>query len=143
MIFFIQKLSPTDHEEDDHGSFIQAHDGLLNGFYGILLTIWSTCFIESWKRKEEIIRHFWANEKEAAMVDDERTDQFLYKNVYDDISFNKIKTRVEPEKFALYYKKTISGLCVAIAVGLMSAHIYTNGYFANVLKTAEEGSEEE
>ena len=36
-------------------SFKDAIDTDMNGLFGILLSIWATCFLESWRRKQKII----------------------------------------------------------------------------------------
>jgi hypothetical protein len=73
-----------------HG-FENSQDGTLNGVFGILMTIWSSAFIESWKRKEKVIRYYWAIEEASISKDDERTEQFKFSHLYNDISFNKEK----------------------------------------------------
>ena len=49
-IFFYQLY--TYYETRD---FEKALDTPYNGIYGLFVTFWATCFIESWKRKQKII----------------------------------------------------------------------------------------
>jgi hypothetical protein len=79
-------------------------DGTLNGVYGIFLTLWSTAFIESWKRKEKVIKYYWAIDEDTIAKSDERTDQFKFNNFYNDVTSNKEKKRVPPSKVAYYSK---------------------------------------
>jgi hypothetical protein len=37
------------------GNFTDAIDTDMNGLFGIVLSIWATCFLESWRRKQRTI----------------------------------------------------------------------------------------
>jgi anoctamin-10 len=67
-LFFFQCYHWYNHDLD------RAADGSLNAVFGILLSLWSTAFIESWKHKEKVIKFYWAVEKKTIEKDDERTD---------------------------------------------------------------------
>mgnify|MGYP006978364043 CR=1 FL=1 len=64
--------------------------------------------------------------------------EFIFKNVYDDLSFNKVKQRVEPDKKKIYQREAINLFCLAISIGLMTGHIYFNGKFTAELESDNE-----
>lgn len=56
----------------------QAMDTDVNGIFGLFLVLWATCFVESWKRKQNIIQHYWDCSENSFSSQDERTDDFLF-----------------------------------------------------------------
>ena len=52
---------------------IESFDTSLSFIFGIFTAIWSAAFIESWKRTELVIIHYWAIDKQMLRTDDERT----------------------------------------------------------------------
>ena len=36
-----------------------AIDTDMNGLYGIFIAVWASCFLESWRKKQEILRYVW------------------------------------------------------------------------------------
>jgi hypothetical protein len=40
-------------------NFEQILDNSFNGYFGLAMIIWSTCFNESWKRKQTTINFYW------------------------------------------------------------------------------------
>ena len=79
-------------------SLDKSVDGTFNGIYGIFLTLWSTAFVESWKRKEKVIKYYWAIDDATIEKSDERKDQFKFSNFYNDVTLDKEKKRVPPNK---------------------------------------------
>ena len=136
IIIFVWQMVHT--VKNNENSLDNSQDGTLNGIFGIFLTIWSSFFIESWKHKEKIIRHHWCIEQGDLQSSDERKEEFVFKNVYDDLSFNKVKQRVEPDKKKIYRREAINLFCLAISIGLMTGHIYFNGKFTAELKSENE-----
>jgi len=41
------------------GNFSDAIDTDMNGLFGIVLSLWATCFLESWRRKQRTIQYYW------------------------------------------------------------------------------------
>ena len=40
-------------------NFQDAIDTDMNGLFGLFLAIWASCFLESWRQKQEIIKYVW------------------------------------------------------------------------------------
>ena len=64
-----------------------------NGPFGLFLVIWATCFVESWKRKQKTIQYYWNCSSNSFSKQDERTDDFLF---YD--NYNENTDKIEKEK---------------------------------------------
>ena len=47
-----------------------------NGVFGLVLAIWATCFLESWKRKQKTICYLWNCTNNSYSSADERKIQF-------------------------------------------------------------------
>ena len=45
--------TPIQNDED-------RNDSALNGLYAIVIALWSTWFVESWKQKEEYLIQSWS-----------------------------------------------------------------------------------
>ena len=43
-----------------------------NGVFGLILAVWATCFLESWKRKQKTICYLWDCSNQAYTKADER-----------------------------------------------------------------------
>jgi hypothetical protein len=56
----------------------------MNGIYGLIVAIWATLFVISWKRKQKMIQHIWSCQNNAFSKIDERKDEFKFFNVYND-----------------------------------------------------------
>ena len=41
------------------GEFSKSIDTDMNGAFGIFLSIWATCFLESWRKKQRNIQYYW------------------------------------------------------------------------------------
>ena len=61
--------------------------------------------------------------------DDERKNEFKYNVVYNNISFNKKKNKVEPKIFWVLFYKAMALLALFAVIGSMIVYIYLNGYF--------------
>ena len=44
------------------GELSVALDTPYNAVFGIFITFWATCFVESWKRKQKVIQYLWSCE---------------------------------------------------------------------------------
>ena len=72
-------------------------DNEFNGIYGLFLSIWSTLFIQSWKNKQEMIIFYWNLTEEMVKVDDERTSDFKFNMVFNEITKDMQKTQMVPK----------------------------------------------
>jgi hypothetical protein len=66
------------------GKWTYALDSPMNGIYGILVAIWATLFVISWKRKQKMITHMWSCQNNAFSAIDERKDEFKFYNIFND-----------------------------------------------------------
>ena len=61
-----------ERKEETGESFVPAYyasvDSYWNYLYVIVLGVWSTIYIESWKRKQNTIKHLWASEERGALL---------------------------------------------------------------------------
>ena len=81
ILFFYQiNRYETGKTEDIKG----ALDSNMNGVFGLLVAIWATLFVESWKRKQRTIQYLWACSDKSFSPIDERTDKFKYLTVYNE-----------------------------------------------------------
>lgn len=71
-------------------------DNEFNGLYGLFLSIWSTMFIQSWKKKQEMIRFYWNISDEMVKKDDERAEDFKFNLVFNEVTLDKQKTQMVP-----------------------------------------------
>ena len=65
-------------------SFKDAIDTDMNGLFGILLSIWATCFLESWRRKQKIIQYMWNCSDNSFSKQDERKDDFKFYYIFNE-----------------------------------------------------------
>ena len=71
------------------------------------------------------------------LADDERTDQFIFKNVFDEISSYKVKQRVKPKNKDIMTYWVVNGVCLVFSIGLMTSHIFLNGHLTKQLEDKE------
>ena len=62
----------------------EALDSPMNGVYGLIVALWATLFVISWKRKQKMIQHIWCCQNNAFSKIDERKDEFKYYNTFND-----------------------------------------------------------
>ena len=67
-----------------------ALDTEYNGVFGLLVALWASFFVESWKRKQKYIQHIWNCSDKSFSKVDEREDEFKYYSRY-----NEITNRIE------------------------------------------------
>ena len=108
---------------------IESFDSSLTFIFGIFTALWSAAFIESWKKTERIIIYYWAVDEKMLKEDDEREEEFKYNHVYNNISFRKMKKKVEPKTIWVLFYKALALLALFCVVGSMIVYIYLNGYF--------------
>jgi len=44
---------------EEEKAYINAYDGNVGAYYAIIVGIWATAFVESWKRKQNILSDTW------------------------------------------------------------------------------------
>ena len=79
-------------------------------------------------------------ERETIEKDDERTEQFIYSHFYNDISLNREKRKVSPNKIDYCKKYTIIVSFLFIVVAMMSFYVYFNGFLTTMVETTEHGT---
>jgi hypothetical protein len=105
-----------------------ALDNISNGVFGIFVSIWSSFFIESWKKVQTKIQFFWALDSQTVDKDDERTEVFKYSMVYNEITYDKEKKKVEPPKATVRYYQ-IGGIgALIIIIALTVSYFLIDGW---------------
>ena len=61
-------------------------DNKINAVYAIFVAIWASLFTVSWTNKETIISFLWQAEGDIVDKDDERTEEFKFNWVFNDIT---------------------------------------------------------
>lgn len=99
-----------------------ALDSEVNVFIGLLITLWATLFVESWKRKQRTIQYIWNCKDISFSRQDERAETFQYYEVYNHRTGNVEKHR----RLIAFCKDTIyrifSFLCLLIVIAVMIAY---------------------
>lgn len=75
----------------DKGEMKEALDTWENGIFGLFVSIWATCFLESWKRKQRTIQFLWNCSDNSYSRQGERTEEFLSYDVFNHYT-NHIET---------------------------------------------------
>ena len=52
--------------------FAETIDTPYNAIFGIIISIWATLFVESWKRNEKIILYYWDSKEKNQEKQDSR-----------------------------------------------------------------------
>ena len=69
-IYYGVKLKVTEPDLNGIARYYDSVDQWENYPYVIMLALWSTWYIESWKRKQNTIKHIWAAEERLADISD-------------------------------------------------------------------------
>ena len=104
-------------------------DNEFNGIYGLFLSIWSTLFIQSWKKKQEMIIFYWNLSEEMVKKDDERTSDFKFNMVFNEITKDMQKTQMVPKAKELRKQNMISYLYLFIVTLVLAVYVYFDGLF--------------
>lgn len=113
------------HKED----LTDMVDNYGNAFYGLMISIWASLMIESWKNTEKIIAFEWAIEKQALKKDDERVHDFKYNWVFNDTSNTKQKQRLIPNNSEMFVSRFGQIISIILTVFVMILYVW----FDNVL----------
>ena len=85
-IWQMYNLSQPGHDLD------KSIDSAYNGLFGIVLAIWSSIFIESWKHKQSRLLHEWdMSSMESVLMNDERKGKFKFMWEYNSDTNSKSK----------------------------------------------------
>ena len=79
----------------EKGNMIEALDTPWNNLLGVLLAIWASLFVESWRAKERKLMFEWDMDTPADFLgNDEREGQYKYQNEYNPDVNTKMKVSV-------------------------------------------------
>lgn len=70
----------------DTGEVSASLDTQVNGIFGFVVALWAAIFLESWKRKQRTIQYLWNCSESAFSRADERTEEFSYYTIYNEIT---------------------------------------------------------
>jgi hypothetical protein len=110
----------------------------MNGVYGLIVAIWATLFVISWKRKQKMIQHIWSCQNNAFSKIDERKDEFKFFNVYNDRTKQTEITKIEKSPFRKMMLRI--GSYIALLLVLAAMIIYQYIIFDTKGKRDEEGN---
>jgi len=94
----------------------------VNALIGLLITVWATLFVESWKRKQRTIQYLWNCKDISFSRQDERDETFKFYEVYNHRTGNIEKHRkvITTCRDLLY--RAVSAACLIVIVYLMIAY---------------------
>ena len=82
-------------EFNDTKNMIKALDTSWNTIFGILIALWASLFVESWRSKQNRLIFEWDMDTPADVLgNDERIGEFRYQEAYDPDVNKKMKIRV-------------------------------------------------
>lgn len=120
------------------GDLTEVIDSPYNGIYGIFVSIWSTMFIQSWKKKEKLIRFYWDIKPEDMQKDDERTDDFKFNMVFNELTQQKQKIKLKPNPKKMMMLNGIGRLYLLIVACVLAIYVYLDGFFSTKLESHAE-----
>ena len=128
------------------GNIDKALDTPYNSLFGLFVTFWATCFVESWRRKQKIIQYLWTCEDSSFKMVDERTEEFKYYNYYNP-AINQVEKIAQkmPKKLKRIYQ-LLTYLLLLIIISAMVIHrkmISDNKYTVDEKGNAEGDMTEE
>lgn len=93
-----------------------AKDSKYNAILGLLIALWATIFVESWKRVQKRITYMWNCSDKSFDKKDEREEDFLYYNFfnYRTEKFEKLKKDIRFYKDCGYKFGSALGLAACI-----------------------------
>ena len=100
-----------------------AIDSSMNAAFGFFLTIGASLFIESWRKTQAIIKYMWALDAHIMQKNDERTEDFQFSLIYNDVTHRKEKKKVMPPalKLKLY---NAGGIFALVAIILLTVFYF-------------------
>lgn len=113
-----------------YGDFKTALDSNMNGVFGLFVSIWATIFVESWKRKQRTIQYIWGCSDKSFSPIDERTQEFKYLSVYNEITDRIVKMEISINKWENY------GISLGKFTFLMTV-IFSMAFYQNIILTTK------
>jgi hypothetical protein len=86
----------------------------MNGLFGIFLSVWATCFLESWKRKQRNIQYYWNCGDASFSPQDERADDFKFYFFYNEDTDSLEKIPKAPHFWRRKMRQTLSFLMIIL-----------------------------
>jgi hypothetical protein len=86
----------------------------MNGIFGIFLSVWATCFLESWKRKQRNIQYYWNCGDASFSPQDERSDDFKFYFFYNEDTDSLEKVPKKPKFWPRKMRQTLSFLMIIL-----------------------------
>jgi hypothetical protein len=81
------------------GNMGTALDSSYNGIFGIIVSLWATAFVESWRKKETYLIHAWDLDSVQEVLKNDECKEFKYEMVYNSQTNTKMKEEVKPSKW--------------------------------------------
>jgi hypothetical protein len=101
------------------GELSKSIDTTTNGIFGLIVAIWATLFLESWKQKQRTIQYLWNCSDISYSKADER-DEFKYYEIYNEVTDKVEKFRKRPNKFGAALRDVVSYFfCFLVIVAMV------------------------
>jgi hypothetical protein len=120
-------------EVGGEGKLQYGLDSEVNVLIGLLITLWATVFVESWKRKQRTIQYLWNCKDISFSKQDERDETFKFYEV-----FNHRTGNVEKHRRVLATCKDIAYRGASLACLVAIVYIMT-AYRGMLRESKEEG----
>lgn len=101
----------------------------MNGLFGIFLSIWATCFLESWRRKQRNIQYYWNCGDNSFSPQDERSDDFKFYFFYNEDTDSLEKIPKSPPFWGRKFRQTLSFCMIILVVVTMTLYGRVKGFF--------------
>lgn len=77
------------------GDMLESIDTEYNGLYGLFLAIWSSIFVEGWRRKQNRMIFEWDMKSlEDVLQNDERKGKYHYMSQYNSETNTKVRSEI-------------------------------------------------
>lgn len=97
------------------GKMDLALDSVYNGLFGILVSIWATVFVESWKHKQQTLIHLWDLDSIQEILKNDEMKKYKYVNSYCTETHTKQKRPISQDHRIL---KVWNALYMLFATGI-------------------------
>lgn len=113
----------------ENGDINAVIDSKYNGIYGFFVSIWSSIFIASWRKKQAAINFYWDVDRGELDKEDERVDEFKSNLVYNFLTQTKekIQQKSNPSEISKY--DNIGRLYLFIVTLVLVTYIVLDGFF--------------
>ena len=120
--------------------FVQGHqledaiDTEMNGLFGLFLAIWATTFLESWRKKQEVIKFIWNCSDGSYSQQDERTDDFKFYNNYNPKTNQLEKVPKAPNYWEQKKLACVSNIFIVMVLICINIYQYVKSFFKDHTK---------